>query len=511
MDDLEKVLSNIKSKLDKLNKEGLMTYLSLDYCPGDILKEYYNKNDSDIKICLSMNKNTPQDILKELYDDKVTKNNVIENENCPREILNLLLSTNDKNIYSLLMNNNKCPKKLFRMIKEVNLSNPVCPKDVLLKYSSNPDNLTMKELSDIASNINMTDEEMNMVYRSKLGYTARYSFAKNINCSEDILGKIYEKNNSFDLKLEILKNPNCPQMIIRKELKSNNIDIYRAIACNINVPQGVLDKLCMIEDEELQCNIASNKKYKNIDMLSSSMSSNVRKCVLENESADLDIIKSMINDSDEDISICALFKYYNYIKNSTESNEDETLENERREERKEENNNYDLELERINNMNDKLKEEQNKETMIMLKDLEKVISHIKNPDDNFTIRRLYGTIPINEDFLFDERPDGSREIKKEFINYLKYFDLSNISCRNMIATDIDFRFTNLDIDPQKVFNKDLSYSRFGDNNIHKFRSFDGVKMIGSDFSETRLSVGQSEKENAKKLKEAASELGAEVK
>ena len=219
----------------------------------------------------------------------------------------------------------------------------------------------------------------------------------------------------------------------------------------------------------------------------------------------------MINDTDEDIAICALFKYYNYIKSTMDTPEDEKLENERREERKEENNNYDLELERINNMNDRLKEEQNKETMVMLKDLEKVISHIKNPDDNFTIRRLYGTIPINEEFLFDEIPDGSREIKKEFINYLKYFDLSNISCRNMIATDIDFRFTNLDIDPQKVFNKDLSYSRFGDNNIHKFRSFNGVKMVGSDFSETRLSVGQSEKENAMKLKEAASELGAEVK
>ena len=123
---------------------------------------------------------------------------------------------------------------------------------------------------------------------------------------------------------------------------------------------------------------------------------------------------------------------------------------------------------------------------------------------------LVGAI-INEEFLFDEMPDGSREIKKEFIKYLKYFDLSNISCRNMIATDIDFRFTNLDIDPQKVFNKDLSYSRFGDNNIHKFRSFDGVKMVGSDFSETRLSVGKNEKENSEKLKEVASELGAEVK
>jgi hypothetical protein len=35
--------------------------------------------------------------------------------------------------------------------------------------------------------------------------------------------------------------------------------------------------------------------------------------------------------------------------------------------------------------------------------------------------------------------------------------------------------------------------------------------VGSDFSETRLSVGQSEKEKSDILKEAASELGAEVK
>jgi uncharacterized protein YjbI with pentapeptide repeats len=356
----------------------------------------------------------------------------------------------------------------------------------------------------------MTDEELNMIYKSKLGYTARYSFARNINCTEDILGKMYEKNNSQDLKLEILKNPNCPQTIIRKELKSNRIEVYRAIACNINIPQLVLDKLTMIEDEELLCNIAYNKKNKNIDMLAGHMSSKVRKSVLENESVTLEIIKSMLSDIDEDISICALFKYYNYIIDNSDE-EDEVLEKERREERKEENNNYDLELERINSVNDKLKEEQNKETMATIRELEQIMSHMKNPDENFTIRRLQHTIPINEDFLFDDNPDGSRMIKKEFIKVLKYLDLSNINCKNMIATDIDFRFTNIDIDPQKVFKKDLSYSRFGDNNIHKFRNFNGVNMTGCDISETRLSVGTKEKESSKELNEAANELGAEVK
>ena len=511
MDDLEKVLSDIKTKLNKLGKEDLLSYLSLSYCPSDVLKEYYDKNDSDIKICLSMNPNTPEEILRELYNDKITKNNVIENEGCPRDILNLLISTNDKNIYSLLMKNNKCPKKLFRMIDEVNLANPICPKDVLLKYSSNANNLTMKEISDIASNINMTNDELYMIFRSKLGYTARYSFAKNINCCEDILGKIYERNNNKDLRLEIIKNPNCPQEILKMELRRNDIETYRAIVCNPNLPQGILDRLTMVEDEELISNIAANKKYKRIDLLANNLSSKVRKSALENESADLNIIKSMLSDRDEDISICALFKYYNYIKNSENNDVDQNIEEERRKERKEENENYDIEFERITNMNDKLKEEQNKETDKMIKDLEQVISHIKNPDENFTVRRLYHTIPINEDYLFDERPDGSREIKKEFLKLLKYFDLSNISCNKMIATDIDFRFTNLDIDPQKVFNKDLSYSRFGDNNIHKFRNFNGVKMVGSDFSETRLSVGQSEKEKLDILKEAASELGAEVK
>ena len=330
MDNLDNVLLFIKNKLDKLTKDVLIMYLSLDYCPGDVLRNYYN-NDSDIKLCLSINKNTPQDILKELYNDKLTKYNVIENENCPREILNLLISTNDKIIYSHMMNNKKCPKKLFRMLKDINLANEICPKDVLLKYSNNANNLTMKEISDIASNSSMTNEMLNMIYRSKLGYTARYSFAKNVNCSEDILGKIYEKNNALDLKLEILKNPNCPQKIIINELKSNNIEKYRAIACNINLPQGVFDKFTLIEDEELLYNLVSNRKNKNIVMLSNNISSKIRKGILENESVTIDIIQSMINDSDEDISICALFKYYNYIKNSIETNTDEQLENERRE------------------------------------------------------------------------------------------------------------------------------------------------------------------------------------
>ena len=54
MDNLDNVLLFIKNKLDKLTKDVLIMYLSLDYCPGDVLRNYYN-NDSDIKLCLSIN------------------------------------------------------------------------------------------------------------------------------------------------------------------------------------------------------------------------------------------------------------------------------------------------------------------------------------------------------------------------------------------------------------------------------------------------------------------------
>jgi len=126
--------------------------------------------------------------------------------------------------------------------------------------------------------------------------------------------------------------------------------------------------------------------------------------------------------------------------------------------------------------------------MATIRELEQIMSHMKNPDENFTIRRLQHTIPINEDFLFDDNPDGSRMIKKEFIKVLKYLDLSNINCKNMIATDIDFRFTNIDIDPQKVFKKDLSYSRFGDNNIHKFDNKENKNKNQISNNETKSEI-----------------------
>ena len=59
---------------------------------------------------------------------------------------------------------------------------------------------------------------------------------------------------------------------------------------------------------------------------------------------------------------------------------------------------------------------------------------------------------------------------------------------NLKVSGIDFSETNINIDPQRVYNKDLSGCRFGDDNI-VFKSFEGCNLSGCDISDERESMG----------------------
>ena len=108
------------------------------------------------------------------------------------------------------------------------------------------------------------------------------------------------------------------------------------------------------------------------------------------------------------------------------------------------------------------------------------LSSLKEKEDN------YERINISSDLLF-VKVDDHLEIKKDFIPYLKYIDLSLISFDNVYVSGIDFTDSNVSmINPQNVYNKDLSHCTFDDcdkkdNSIpfNFYTDFNGVDLRGT--------------------------------
>ena len=117
----------------------------------------------------------------------------------------------------------------------------------------------------------------------------------------------------------------------------------------------------------------------------------------------------------------------------------------------------------------------------LMKSLDELIK-----EDNAKYKKYY----ISEDMLFEERKDY-KTINYNFINYLKYIDLSNIDFANVDVRGIDFSDTNpILLNPQTVFNKDLSNTTFISdqlrlNNVFPFGAltcFDGVNLSGASIT-----------------------------
>ena len=99
--------------------------------------------------------------------------------------------------------------------------------------------------------------------------------------------------------------------------------------------------------------------------------------------------------------------------------------------------------------------------------------------------------PVSKEVLFIKGVDGVVRIDERFIPVLKYIDLSGYGFENVDISGIDFSDCNvIHIDPQKVFNKDLSNTIFIDdqsriNNIFPFNAscnFEGVNLSGAQIN-----------------------------
>ncbi len=127
--------------------------------------------------------------------------------------------------------------------------------------------------------------------------------------------------------------------------------------------------------------------------------------------------------------------------------------------------NNDLDLNSIHNrvLEEKRNIESEKDVLLrQIEDLNNKLEELNN--------RSHGLIDITEDILFNDLGEY-KEIKEELLEDLIYLNLSNISFDNVKISGINLSYTNGIINPQTVYNKDMSNG-----------CYDGVKFTSNDFT-----------------------------
>ena len=84
--------------------------------------------------------------------------------------------------------------------------------------------------------------------------------------------------------------------------------------------------------------------------------------------------------------------------------------------------------------------------------------------------------------------DGVRQINSMYLPYLEYIDFSFVDIRDLKVSGIHWEKTNISIDPQLVYKKDLSGCTLSDANI-TWKKFDGCNLEDCDISDEVESKG----------------------
>lgn len=112
-----------------------------------------------------------------------------------------------------------------------------------------------------------------------------------------------------------------------------------------------------------------------------------------------------------------------------------------------------------------------------------IISKLNNPNSKISQELAkIKHISVEPEVLF-KVVDDHKKIRKEFLkdNYLQYLDLMLIDFTNVDIQGVDFRNTNANINPQTVYNKDISGCNFDGIDLGISTNFTGVNMQNTSF------------------------------
>ena len=117
--------------------------------------------------------------------------------------------------------------------------------------------------------------------------------------------------------------------------------------------------------------------------------------------------------------------------------------------------------------------------------IKEIVAQLKEANIESNIDSLRIRIPIEELYI---KVDDHFEINPNYLEYINFINFYYVPTDNLKVSHIDWSGTNISIDPQTVYKKDLSYAKFNDDNI-VFKSFASCILIGTDISEEKESIG----------------------
>ena len=146
-----------------------------------------------------------------------------------------------------------------------------------------------------------------------------------------------------------------------------------------------------------------------------------------------------------------------------------------------------LDKQEVEESRKKLIEENKKKIMDKIREL--VILIDTTEKSGIDPRKLYHSIPITEDELF-VFVDDHYEINKDFTDLLRFLNLSMIDFTNVKVSGLDFRNSGARIEPQRVYNKDISNCKFDNENV-KF--YDDLNDVNMENTEIESNIGNIKK------------------
>lgn len=136
--------------------------------------------------------------------------------------------------------------------------------------------------------------------------------------------------------------------------------------------------------------------------------------------------------------------------------------------------NKELKAKKIQDEVDRAKTEEDKRRQIIIEQLSSLKAELTKLDSGA------GSLSkIDADILF-RQVDDHLEVNAEFTSQLKYLDLSCIDFTGVKVSGLDFSGSNASINPQLVYNKDMSYGNY-DGLCFISSNFDGVNITGASF------------------------------
>lgn len=137
----------------------------------------------------------------------------------------------------------------------------------------------------------------------------------------------------------------------------------------------------------------------------------------------------------------------------------------------------------------------------LLEEWLKICSRIKEIDESLAVDfseyqednadKTAGRISVEEEQLLINVGDH-KEINPLFINFLGNFNLSGVSFDNVKVSGLDLSYSNAIIDPQKVYNKDMSNGNYSGLSFNS-SNFNGVNICGSDFTDCEMELALIDK------------------